>query len=54
MRVIIMELARISDHMVCNGVIAMDAGAITGLTYLFREREAIYEMYEQICVENDD
>jgi NADH-quinone oxidoreductase subunit D len=49
MRVIIMELARISDHMVCNGVIAMDAGAITGLTYLFREREAIYEMYEQIC-----
>ncbi|MEN2435204.1 NADH-quinone oxidoreductase subunit D [Weeksellaceae bacterium A-14] len=49
MRIIIMELARISDHMVCNGVIAMDAGAITGLTYLFREREAIYEMYEQIC-----
>ena len=49
MRVIMMELARIADHMVCNGVIAMDAGAITGLTYLFREREAIYEMYEQIC-----
>lgn len=49
MRVILMELARIADHMVCNGVIAMDAGAITGLTYLFREREAIYEMYEQIC-----
>lgn len=49
MRIIMMELARIADHMVCNGVIAMDAGAITGLTYLFREREAIYEMYEQIC-----
>lgn len=49
MRVILMELARIADHMVCNGVIAMDAGAITGLTYSFREREAIYEMYEQIC-----
>src|SRR5690606_34431821 len=49
MRVIMMELARIADHMVCNGVTAMDAGAITGLTYLFREREAIYEMYEQIC-----
>ena len=29
MRVIMMELARIADHMVCNGVIAMDAGAIT-------------------------
>ena len=49
MRIIMMEMARIADHMVCNGVIAMDAGAITGLTYLFREREAIYEMYEQIC-----
>ena len=44
-----MELARIADHMICNGVIAMDAGAITGLTYLFQEREKIYEMYEQIC-----
>jgi NADH-quinone oxidoreductase subunit D len=48
MRVIMMELARISDHMVCNGVIAMDTGAITGLTYFSRKR-TIYEMYEQIC-----
>lgn len=49
MRIIFMELARIADHMVCNGVIAMDAGAITGLTWLFREREHIYELYEQVC-----
>lgn len=49
MRVIMMELARISDHLICNGVIAMDAGAITGLTYLFQEREKIYNMYEEVC-----
>lgn len=49
MRVILMELARIGDHMICNGVIGMDAGAITGLTYLFIERERIYNMYEEIC-----
>jgi NADH-quinone oxidoreductase subunit D len=27
----------------------MDSGAITGLTYMFIERERIYDMYEQIC-----
>src|SRR3990170_5675913 len=30
MRVIIMELARITDHLVCNAVIGVDAGALTG------------------------
>jgi NADH-quinone oxidoreductase subunit D len=49
MRVIFMELARIGDHIICNGVTAMDAGAITGLTYMFQDRERIYEMYEQVC-----
>jgi NADH-quinone oxidoreductase subunit D len=49
MRVILMELARIGDHLICNGVTGMDSGAITGLTYMFIERERIYDMYEQIC-----
>lgn len=49
MRVIIMELARISDHLVCNSVIGVDAGALTGFTWMFIERERIYDMYEQIC-----
>ena len=49
MRVILMELARIGDHLICNGVTGMDAGAITGLTYMFIERERIYDLYEQIC-----
>jgi len=49
MRVIIMELARIADHLVCNTVIGVDTGALTGFTYMFQEREKIYEMYEEVC-----
>jgi NADH-quinone oxidoreductase subunit D len=49
MRIIIMELARISDHVICNSVIGVDSGALTGFVYLFQEREAIYEIYEEIC-----
>jgi len=49
MRVVIMELARIADHIVCNSVIAVDTGALTGFLYVFQWREKIYEIYEQIC-----
>lgn len=49
MRIIIMELARITDHLVCNSVIGVDSGALTGFIYVFQERERIYEIYEQIC-----
>lgn len=49
MRVIIMELARIADHIVCNSVIAVDTGALTGFLYVFQWREKIYEIYEEIC-----
>ncbi len=49
MRVIIMELARISDHLVCNCVIGVDTGALTGFFYLFQERERIYDMFEEVC-----
>lgn len=49
MRVIIMELARIADHLICDSVIAVDTGALTGFTYMFQERERIYEMYEEVC-----
>jgi NADH-quinone oxidoreductase subunit D len=49
MRVIIMELARISDHLVCNSVIGVDTGALTGFTYIFQERERIYELFEEVC-----
>jgi NADH-quinone oxidoreductase subunit D len=48
MRIIIMELARITDHLICNSVIGVDSGALTGFTYIFQEREAVYEIYEEI------
>ena len=49
MRVILMELSRIADHLVCNTVIGVDTGALTGFTYMFQWREKIYDIYEQIC-----
>jgi NADH-quinone oxidoreductase subunit D len=49
MRVIIMELARIADHIVCNGVLGVDTGAFTGFLYMMEYREEIYEIYEEIC-----
>ncbi len=49
MRVIVMELSRIADHLVCNPVIGMDAGALTGLMYMFEKREEIYDIFEEIC-----
>lgn len=49
LRVIVMELARIADHLVCNSVVAVDTGALTGFTYVFQWRELIYEIYEEVC-----
>jgi NADH-quinone oxidoreductase subunit D len=49
MRVIIMELARITDHIVCNGVLGVDTGAFTGFLYMMQHRESVYEIYEEIC-----
>ena len=49
MRVIIMELARIADHLICNSVIGVDSGAYSGFLYLMQYRELIYEIYEEIC-----
>ncbi|MBN8681692.1 MAG: NADH-quinone oxidoreductase subunit D [Chitinophagales bacterium] len=49
MRIIVMELARIADHLVCNAVIGVDTGALTGFTYMFQERERIYDMFEEVC-----
>ena len=49
LRVIIMELARITDHLVCNSVIGVDSGAMTGFLYVFQLREDVYEIYEEIC-----
>ena len=49
LRVIIMELARISDHLICNSIVGVDTGAYTGFLYVMQYRELIYEIYEEIC-----
>src|SRR5206468_11353417 len=49
LRIIIMELARISDHLICNSIVGVDTGAFTGFLYLMQYRELIYEIYEEVC-----
>ncbi len=43
------ELARIADHIICNSILGVDTGALTGFTYVYQYRERIYEIYEEIC-----
>ncbi|MCA4804910.1 NADH-quinone oxidoreductase subunit D [Myroides odoratimimus] len=48
LRVIVMELARIADHIICSSVMGVDTGALTGFLYVFQYREKIYEIFEEI------
>jgi len=45
-RVILGELSRIMDHMVCIGTNLVDLGAITNFWYTFESREEIYDLLE--------
>jgi NADH-quinone oxidoreductase subunit D len=47
-RVIIGELARISDHLLCTGAAALDLGAFTAFLFAFNQRELIYDIYEEM------
>lgn len=49
LRVIVMELARIADHLICNSIVGVDTGAYTGFLYVMQYRELIYEIYEEVC-----
>ena len=49
LRIIIMELARIADHLICNSIVGVDAGAYTGFLYVMQYRELIYEIWEEVC-----
>jgi len=46
-RVLVSELARIGDHIVCLGINAVDIGAFSAFLYLFKQREAIYDLFEK-------
>ncbi len=48
-RVIVSELARISDHLLCNGAVGLDTGAFTFFLYAFNRREDIYDIFETVC-----
>ncbi len=48
-RVIMMELARIADHIICNGILGVDTGGFAGFMYIYQRREEIYDIYEEMC-----
>ena len=47
-RVMMMELTRISSHLVCLGTGGMEMGATTVMTIAFRERERVLSLIEMI------
>jgi len=49
LRTIICELARISDHLLCNGAVGLDTGAFTYFLYAFYQRELLYDIFETLC-----
>ncbi len=49
MRIVLCELSRIIDHIVCIGANAVDLGALTGFFHLFGFRERVYTLFERLC-----
>ena len=49
MRIILCELSRIIDHIICIGANAVDLGALTGFFHLFTYREKVYTLFEKLC-----
>ncbi len=47
-RVILMELNRVSSHLVCLATGALELGALTAMTFGFRERELILDIFELV------
>jgi NADH-quinone oxidoreductase subunit C/D len=48
-RVILSELSRIMDHIICIGANVVDLGAITPFFVMFRAREDIYDVLDACC-----
>jgi len=47
-RVIIGELSRIIDHLVCVGTNLVDIGALTNYWYTFNVRERVYDIFDKL------
>ncbi len=48
-RMIVSEMSRIMDHLVCIGACAIDLGALTNFWYFFQTREEFYDLIEELC-----
>jgi NADH-quinone oxidoreductase subunit C/D len=48
-RVILSELSRMMDHIICIGANVVDLGAITPFFVMFRAREDIYDVLDACC-----
>jgi NADH-quinone oxidoreductase subunit D len=46
-RTVLGELARMSDHLTCNGAMAMELGAFTPFLYYIRAREMFWDIFEE-------
>lgn len=49
LRVLLLELSRIIDHMVCTCTNLVDLGALTNFWYFFNVREQVYKIWEKLC-----
>jgi NADH-quinone oxidoreductase subunit C/D len=49
LRMILAELSRVIDHLVCIGANAVDLGALTTFWYCFEPRELVYTLFEKLC-----
>ena len=46
-RVVLGELARVCDHLICSGAMAMELGAFTPFLYWARAREVLWDIFEE-------
>ncbi|MEK7411937.1 MAG: NADH-quinone oxidoreductase subunit D [Planctomycetota bacterium] len=49
LRVVLLELSRMIDHLVCNAANLVDLGALTNFWYFFNPREEVYLIWEKLC-----
>lgn len=47
-RMIISELTRIIDHIICLGILGVDLGAFASFLYMFHKREEVYEILDRL------
>jgi NADH-quinone oxidoreductase subunit C/D len=46
---VLAELSRVIDHLVCIGAGAVDLGALTTIFFCLEQRERVYELFEKLC-----